>query len=56
MKKKIRFNKHKIDGIATLIASLIVLFASLINPVISVVFAFAFLILYSAFKIFIDKR
>ncbi len=56
MKKKISYNKHKIDGIVTLVASLIVLFTSLWNPAVSVVISFGFLVLYSIFKIFIDKR
>jgi len=55
-KKKLSHNKHKIDGIVTLVASLIVLFTSLWNPMASVVVSFGFLIIYSIFKIFIDKR
>ena len=49
-------NIHKTDGIVTLIASLLVLFTSMFDPKISLVVAVAFLILYSAFKIFVDSR
>lgn len=54
--KKRKYNIHRIDGIATLIASLIVLFASIIDSSWSFWVALAFLILYSLFKIFFDKR
>jgi Ca2+/Na+ antiporter len=55
-KKKLSYSRHKIDGIVTLVVSLLVLFTSLWNPRISVVVSFFFLVLYSIFKIFVDKR
>ncbi|MBS3078532.1 hypothetical protein J4218_00245 [Candidatus Pacearchaeota archaeon] len=60
MKKKIEkksgYSKHRIDGIVTLVASLLVLFSSMIDPLLSVIIALLFLVSYSIFKIFIDKR
>ena len=54
MKKKLKlgYNQHRTDGIVTLIASLIVLFTSLVDPKVSVIFSFVFLILYSIFKFY----
>jgi len=49
-------NIHRTDGIVTLIASLLVLFTSMLDPKVSLVIAVAFLVLYSAFKIFVDQR
>jgi Ca2+/Na+ antiporter len=47
--------KNKIDGIVSLIASLSVLFTSLVDPQISIILAFGFLLLYSIYKLFFDK-
>jgi len=58
MKKKLKNkeNHKRIDGVVTLVASLLVLFTSMFDPRLSLIFAFVFLVLYSIFKIFFDKR